>query len=167
MNSLMARHETDRDDLLQEATALVRRVEFRVPFLKEPIVAGFKRSGAWSVYFGADPVIQFDAESRLRRACVDGFLFRTQGSTLARLERVHSSDETILLRHDLTDREWVAFRERMHGQLSQLHAAMENGFAEPLRQVPELDDVMSDVRDSLRRVLDAGVPLAHTIAGRR
>jgi hypothetical protein len=163
----MAQHKTDRDDLMEEATALVRRVEFRVPFLNKPIVAGFKRSGAWSVYFAADPVFQFDAEGRLRRAYVDGSLFRTQGSTVARLERAHTSDETILLRHDLTDREWFAFRERMHGQLSQLHAAMENGFAEPLRQIPELDDVMSDVRDSLRGVLDTGVPLAQTIAGRR
>ena len=133
----------------------------------EPIVAGFKRGGAFSVYFSADPVFQFDVESRLRRAYVQGLLFRTQGSTLARLERSQSSDETTLLRHDLTDRELVEFRERMHVQLSQLHAALENGFAEPLRQVPELDDVMSDVRDALRRVLDAGVPLAHSIAGRR
>ncbi len=163
----MARYETDRDNLIQEATAFVRRVEFRVPFLNEPIVAGFKRSGAWSVYFAADPVFQFDAESRLRRAYVNGFLFRTQGSTLARLERSQMFDETTLRRHDLTDRELFAFRERMCDQLSQLHAAMENGFSEPLRQVPELDDVMSDVRDSLRRVLDAGVPLAHPIAGRR
>ena len=77
------------------------------------------------------------------------------------------SYETTLLRHDLTDRELVAFRARMHDQLSQLHVAMENGFAELLRQIPELDDVMSDVRDSLSDVLDAGVPLAHTIAGRR
>ena len=83
----MARHETDRENLMLEATALIRRAEWSIPSHSDPIVAGFKRSGGWSLYFGSDPVYQFDADGRLRRAFVDGQIWRTQGTTLAGLRR--------------------------------------------------------------------------------
>ena len=52
----MARQESNREDLMQEATGLFRRVEWTVPFAHDPVVAGFKKNGAFSVYFGAEPV---------------------------------------------------------------------------------------------------------------
>ena len=60
----MSRHETDREDLMQEATGLARRVEWQVPFIDEPVVAGFKKNGACSVYFGAEPMLQFAAKAK-------------------------------------------------------------------------------------------------------
>ncbi len=50
----MARHETDREDLMQGSDRLGSRVEWQVPFVADPVVAGFKKNGAWSVYFGAE-----------------------------------------------------------------------------------------------------------------
>ncbi len=68
----MARDESSREDLLREATALVERIEL-VPHATDPliaasdlfdkhIVAGFRRDGALSVFFGEDPVYHFNAE---------------------------------------------------------------------------------------------------------
>src|SRR5688572_18570527 len=65
---IMARQEQDREDILREATALVERVELLIPEFPEPIVAGFRRDGSASFFFGADPVLQFNAQGKLRRA---------------------------------------------------------------------------------------------------
>lgn len=60
---------------MQEVTGLARRVEWQVPFMADPVVAGFKKNGACSIYFGAEPVLQFDPAGRLRRAFFEGFCF--------------------------------------------------------------------------------------------
>jgi hypothetical protein len=84
----MARTEADREDLMAEAVALVRRVELALPGQDEPLVCGFRRDGSFSVYVGQDPVFHFDSRLRLRRAYRGGKLYRTQGDTLAELTRV-------------------------------------------------------------------------------
>jgi hypothetical protein len=97
----MARNEADREDLMREAVALTERVELSVPGFEELITIGFRSNGAMSIFVGQDPVYQFDPSGRLRRAFVDGFLFRSQHSGLARLERVRTESEVQLLRYDL------------------------------------------------------------------
>ena len=49
----MAQRETNREDLLREATALVERAEIRIPGESEPIVVGFRRDGSASFFFVA------------------------------------------------------------------------------------------------------------------
>jgi hypothetical protein len=163
----MARHESDREDLMQEATGLSRRVEWQVSFVPDPVVAGFKKNGAWSVYFGAEPVLQFDPSGCLRRAFYEGFLFRTQGSTLARLQRNRTSEETQLVRHDLDDSELAAFRVQACSWLRLLLQAIDLGEAVRLRQVPEADEVILDLCVALRTAISDGLPLASAIAGKR
>ena len=163
----MAQHESDREDLMQEATGLARRVEWQVPFVSDPVVAGFKKNGAWSVYFGAEPVLQFDPAGCLRRAFFEGFLFRTQGDTLARLQRNRTPAETQLVRHDLDDSELAAFRVQACSWLRLLLQAIDLGQAVRLRQVPEGDEVILDLCVALRTALSQGLPLATAIAGKR
>ena len=54
----MARLEEDREDILQEATALVERVELEIENLEDPVVVGFRRDSGPAFFFGADPVYQ-------------------------------------------------------------------------------------------------------------
>lgn len=128
----MARKETDREDLMREAVALNRRMEIDMDLTAappregdattgfptpsyEPIVLGFRDATGWfSIYFGQDPVYTWDAEGRLRRAYEHGCLFRTQGMTLARLERRRGSSSVELVRHDLDRAECARFVTRMH-----------------------------------------------------
>jgi len=72
----MAREEEPREDLLREATALVERVELQIEGFAETIVAGFRRDGAASFYFGQDFVFQFNTANQLRRGYVEGRLFK-------------------------------------------------------------------------------------------
>ena len=163
----MSRHETDREDLMQEATGLARRVEWQVPFIDEPVVAGFKKNGACSVYFGAEPMLQFDPAGCLRRAFFEGFLFRTQGATLARLQRNRTVSESQLVRHDLTDCELATFRVQACSWLRQLLQAIDLGQAVRLRQVPDPDEVILDLCAALRTALAEGLPLAAALPGKR
>ena len=163
----MARHESDREDLMQEATGLIRRAEWCVPFQADVIVAGFKRSGNWSIYFGADPVYQFDADGRLRRAFANGDLWRTQGKTLARLQRERTETESELQRHDLTDFELSEFLRELRERLDALLNSLDCGEAHLLRQVPDEGDVTSELSAALRSVLRQEITLAPAIPGKK
>ena len=72
----MARRECDREDLFAEVTALSPRVEFRIG--GESVVAGVKRSGNLLIYFRPDFMVGFDVENAVRRAFVDGLLYRAE-----------------------------------------------------------------------------------------
>src|SRR5580765_5795621 len=105
----MARREADREDLMAEASALRQRAELVLDGYAEPIVAGVRANGHLSVYFGDDPVYQFDAAGNLRRAFVGGDLYRTQGHTLARLNRTRTDLAVELGRRDLDPAELERF----------------------------------------------------------
>lgn len=161
----MARTESDREDLIAEATALVRRAEIATAGFAGPVVVGFRRDGGLSVYFGADPAYHFDPDGRLKRAYRNGLLYRTQGETLAELNRERTPAETVLRRRDLSGEELRAFLDDMADRLSALLAAIEDGRAAVVRQVPDGDETfVADVADRLRRA-DAG--LAPRFKGKR
>lgn len=136
----MARREVDREDLMAEATALRQRAELVLEGHPEPIVAGVRANGHVSLYFGGDPVYQFDAAGNLRRAFVGGDLYRSQGHTLARLNRTRTDLAIELGRRELNHVELQHFLSHMAGLLNELKTALERGTASIVRQVPEDDD---------------------------
>lgn len=145
----MSRHESDREDLLREATALVERAELQVAGFAEPIVIGFRRDGAASVFLGADPVYQFNAANELRRAFVSGLLYKAEHGKLVELRRERSERETALLRKDLSRSETAALLLAMHGKLVQLAAAMSLGTYAVHGQWPAEVDVCDRIRQWL------------------
>jgi len=164
----MARTESDREDLMAEAVALVRRVELRVPDRDEIVVAGFRANGWLSIYFGPDPMFQFEARGRLRRAFVGGLLYRTQGTTLAQLRRERTEIETTLLRRDLTEQQLVKFRNEMLRAVTSLREPLTHGQTVLLRQCPVDDDrLLDDLMAGLDRVLNTSEFLAPPISGKR
>ena len=147
----MSRQEADREDLIREATALNPRAEWRIPGEPETVFIGLKRDGSLSIYCGPDPVYQFNASGQLRRAYVGGFLFRTQGTTLARLHRERTDTETVLIRSDLNTEDLAAFIEAMDERLARVAASLTDQTAELLRSVAqsELPDFFVLIRQSL------------------
>src|SRR3954447_14030342 len=101
----MARHESDREDLLREATALVERVELKVAGFEEPIVVGFRRNGSASFYFGAESVYQFNTARELRRAYIDGVLYKAEQGRLVSLTRERGENAVSMFRVELDDNE--------------------------------------------------------------
>jgi len=161
----MARTDSDREDLIREATALKQRIEWDVPGESEPVVTGFKRDGSLSVYFGQDPVYQFNPAGQLRRAYVGDFLYRTQGDTLARLHRERTADETTLVRHDLNVEALAEFVTTMRSRLTRLTDCIDDQSGTILRQVIEGD--APDFAAALRVATIADPWLAMAIPTRR
>ncbi len=151
----MARHEDNREDLFAEATAFDRRAEFIVGDSDQPILFGEKADGAWSLYFSADPVFHFDATGRLKRAFVDGRLYRTQGDTLAELTRECSDQVTVLRRRDLTKLERDRFLALLRIRLTALLTASEGGKLSILRVEPADSDPLSRLATVVRKSLAA------------
>ncbi len=162
----MARQEADREDLMQEATAMVHRVELALPDEREHLIAGLRRNAALSLYFGPDRVYQFDAAGRLRRAFIDGKLFRSQGETLAQLVRHRTSSQTQLRRHDLDESELQQLCETMQTRLTKLVATLDAGRVRLVQAVPESTVLADTLADKVRHILDAAPWLARPIAFR-
>ena len=141
----MAREEQDREDLLREATALVERVELQVAGSDEPIVAGFRREGQMSLFFGADPAFHFNSRNELRRAYAAGRLIKAEQGGLVALKRVRSEEEVSLVRHELDTAETTAFLDLARGRLLKLRAAMAAGAFTKVGQVPDAVDVVARV----------------------
>lgn len=164
----MARHESSREDLLGEAKALVERIEL-VPHaatkqpLKSivpptPIVAGFRKSGSLSLFFGEDPVYQFNAQGELRRGYRHGRLYKAVRGRLASLQRVRSDEKTELVRHDLTISEQTHLVDDMIIHLSDFALLLNSNDFDVNGQVPADADILGRLRKWL--VAHNGLPIA-------
>ncbi|MFT5322887.1 MAG: hypothetical protein ACI8P0_000730 [Planctomycetaceae bacterium] len=161
----MARNESDREDLIREATAMRNRVEWQVPGESEPVFAGIRSDGSLSVYFGQDPVYQFTSSGQLRRAYAEGFLYRTQDKTLARLSRDRSTDQMVLARSDLNSEELSQFLVRMDDRLTRLSLSIADGSAIQLRSVS--DGEAADYQSLIESAINASPRLAPAMPTRR
>jgi|GEM_PF-725430 len=166
----MALNEQDREDLMREATAFFPRGELQVEHEMFPVFWGQKKNGHYAFYFGSDPVYQFDQSGCLRRAFVDGQIFRTQGNTLARLTRVRNSDENILKRHDLTTTELANLLQAMRKRFQKL----ESVFGEPqhVRLLHFIADsseseIQELIQIQIKQVVQHSDQLAPRIRGKR
>jgi hypothetical protein len=156
----MARHSSDREDLMAEAVTLSPRVALTVPGVADELIAGQRVDGRWSIFFNGDPVYHFDPEDRLRRAFLGGNLYRSQGTTLARLTRQESPTETVLLRHDLNAQELSQFWQDMCNLLARLATALQDGAITVQQTIPEDADFLPELARRLRNVLPAECRLA-------
>jgi hypothetical protein len=146
----MARDESDREDLLREAIALVERIEIEpLDEVGSRIVIGFRTADALSVFFDADPVYQFNTAGELRRAFCQGRLLKAEKSRLIALERVRQPHEVQLVRHDLTEDEQSTFFVEMHGRLQDLAATIAANRYTVIGQVPPDADILGRVREWL------------------
>ena len=151
---------------MRSDAALVCRVELALPGEPEHLVAGLRRNASLSLYFGSDPVYQFDAAGRLRRAFVDGKLYRSQGDTLAELVRQRTSNASHLLRNDLDEETLEQFRETMQARLEQLLETLDAGDAQQVQAVPEETPLAVTLAGKIEQILDTDPWLARQIAFR-
>ena len=142
----MARQEQDREDLMREATALVRRVELQLPGHAEPWVVGFRRGGAASIYVGAQPVFQFNTAGEIRRGFWNGRLVKAEQRRLVYLERRRTDVEVQLVRHEFTDAEMIEFLELAVETVDRLRRGLHSSGIEILKQVPANADVVADLK---------------------
>jgi hypothetical protein len=153
----MAQEESPREDLLREATALVERVEL-VEATDHPIVAGFRHDGALSIFFGNDEVYHFNAAGDLRRAYLDGHLYKALNGELVRMTRVRTAQQVELRSHALDAAEQADFISTMRDRLAGLTAALAKNAFEARREVPPGANIVDRLREWLTQ--HASVPIA-------
>ena len=165
---LMARDESDREELLREAVALNRLAEFTFDEREESVFLGFKRDGGLAIYRGADPVYQFNVLGQLRRAYRDGLLYRTQGTTLAELRRDRSDDNQVILhRRDLDEIELTLFLDEMRETLHDLQQRLSAQSFQKISTVPADADLLPEFLAALEVAFSARPILAPAIKGRK
>lgn len=157
----MSSRESDREDLLREATALIERAELQITGNDEPAVVGFRRDGSASFFFGPDPVYQFNAAGELRRAYISGLLYKAERGRLVSLRRERMATEVILIRTELAPAETTALLTALRNHLTHLHEALAGGSFVILCQVPADAAIVSRVLDWL-----AALPTTIQIADR-
>jgi hypothetical protein len=147
----MARESHDREDLLAEATALVERVELLVEGEPQPLIAGFRRDGCLSLFFGPEPVYQFNTQRALRRAYVAGRLYKAETGRLVAVDRQREEGILHLLRHELDELQMDRFMSDMSARLARLQQAFAHDRYTVAGQVPTDAPVTERVRDWLAR----------------
>lgn len=131
----MARNESDREDLIREATALIDRVEYQVSFTNESVVVGFRRDGSISFFMGPDKVFQFNSQDELRRGYFDGHLLKAERGKLVRLSRKRLDGEVQLVRHELNRSEEQAILSVVGESIAAIRDELSAGTAKPIRMV--------------------------------
>ncbi len=157
----MAREEHDRENLLGEAQALVERASLEVAGYQPEVFVGFRRSGGASFYFGPDRVYHATSAGALRRAFVDGRLYKAEHGRLVALRRRRSADVVELVRHKLNGGEERAFLAEMHRHFDALAKALGRGEFRLVGQVPEGGDVVARIHDWLE-TFAAQLAIAHS-----
>ena len=124
-------------------------MELQIEGFAEPIVAGFRRDGAASFYFGQDFVFQFNTANQLRRGYVEGRLYKAEAGRLVQLTRQRTANEVELLRHDCNDTETQEFLANASSKLVALQKALVDVEFRAVGQVPASGDPAGRVRDWL------------------
>jgi hypothetical protein len=156
----MAQREQDREDLLGTASALVERIELQFDPREPTLVAGFRRDGALSLYFGSDPVYQFNAAGQLRRAFVGGQVIKADQGRLASLTRRRGSGAVDLVRHDLSGDESAAFLAELRGRLGTLRRSLSRASYEIVGQVPEGSSLAPRLAAAVERLVGGQLAIA-------
>lgn len=155
----MAQIEADREDLFEEFRSAKVKWELQIPGFNSNLVLGTRRDDRLSIYFGPDPCYHYDAKNRLLRAFTNGFLYRTQGNTLARLTRERTPESTTLLRYDLSTEELNGFMREMTENLTLLLHALTEETQTLLRSDAEVQQ-LSEIQIRLAEILSSDSLLA-------
>jgi len=141
----MPREEHDREDLLQEAGALVERISLRIAGSDDELVMGFRRDGSASIYRGGDSVYQFTSEGQLRRAYLGPLLYKAERGRLVSLRRERADKAVQLIRHELGPGETREFLDAMQASLEALQQALARQRFTVLGQVPHDADLLGRI----------------------
>jgi hypothetical protein len=121
-------HRTEAACLLETGALYRRRIALETATGHgEPIFAGFKR-GAFSLYFGDEPIYHFDLEGRWQRAFVEGvhYLKGLDGDIHA-VDRVREGPNLVLRRRKLHPVEAIDLDARIRAVALDMMAGLRDG----------------------------------------
>lgn len=145
----MALEEEPREDLLREATALVRRGVWKAPEtagnVAVQIVAGFRQNGALSLFFDESPVYQFNPGGQLRRAYVNGLLYKADRGRLVALRRERAERQTTLISRVLSREEQTTLLAEAEARIGAFFQTLAANQLSRIGQKPEEADLRGEL----------------------
>ena len=126
----MSKQQQNKEDILREATALVNRIEIKFSekaVSEESVFVGFRRDGAVSFFFGAEPVYQFNTRHEFRRGYCKGAMLKAAKGKISQLTRVREGDQLVLLSRDYSGKQTAEFLEEMKHALLLLYKGIKGG----------------------------------------
>ncbi len=147
----MAINRQPREDLMKEATAYDRRVKLRDAGAGE-IFVGLRAQRGWSIYFGEDPVFQFNTESQLRRVHFNEQNYAAENGKLLLLQRSQVGGHVELMR-TFSEAAQQKIRRDCLNRLGILLGAIEQRSIEVLDQFPADENLLRQVEERLREVV--------------
>jgi len=138
----MVRKVQDREDILNEASALVARAACAVHGFDEDVIFGFRRDGSVAIYLGPDPVYQFNSQSQLRRIYRNKILLKAKNGRLVELERQLDKRAVAWAERELSDEQTTTLLLELRQHLDDLFEALSTDRFKLLRQVPQDQNVV-------------------------
>lgn len=140
------------EDIMVESVALVDRIEFQCDAIGfDPIVVGFRRNGAMSLFIGDEEVYHFNSTGQWRRGFWCGRLLKADQGQLAELTRDRAGTETVLKRVDLSDGQQQQHTDRLGQRVIRLRDALDQNQVCVIRQINATGD---DLRSRMRAEFD-------------
>jgi hypothetical protein len=149
----VARNPEHREDLMRDATALVERAEVVWHPEQPPLILGRRATGATSLYFGEEPVYHFTSEGRVRRAHVDGLLYKAAAGELVEIRPVRVPGEVQLRSRVLSPQEQAEFLKNLADRLQQLLARFDSGDCKVIAEIPADEPVVAPLVEWIRQQL--------------
>lgn len=120
----MAKQEYDREDLLRDGKQMPVRAECQIDGVA--VVIGFRRQGQVSLYFGPDPVFQFNVARELRRVFYNGRRFAAIQGKLCELTRHVEGGKVQFVSGEIDANDELAILRVLYENLGKLQMAIES-----------------------------------------
>lgn len=155
----MAREHHDRENLLGDAVAFTRRIEFRTQ-RGEELFFGLRPNGAASVYLDQDPVYHFNSAGELRRAFVSDALLKAERGQLVTMRRQRPGGEVQLISRAMTSDDATTLLEQIRSSLQAVFNELQEERLQRVGQVPDGVDVRREVVEWLADLLGRELRIA-------
>ena len=123
LEDLMAIHEKSREDLLRDGKGFFSRGELKLG--QEKVIVGFRKQDQIAIYFGEDPVFQFNAELSLRRVYFKGDVFRAEAGRLVQLTRTSKGGQVLFHSKPASESTLQELFSSLSECLSQIRSALQ------------------------------------------
>ncbi|HEV3163022.1 MAG TPA: hypothetical protein VGZ22_03195 [Isosphaeraceae bacterium] len=157
--------QTEAECLLQTGAMYTRRLGLRPTSRPHDLVFAGLKHGAFSIYFGDEPIYHFDLEGRWQRAFVEGVHYlKGLDNSVDAIDRVREGANLVLHRRALSFAETGDFDASVRSMAIRLISDLESGGLEPIAPPsPTASISRDDLRGFLDRVVewDAAAWFAH------
>ena len=141
----MSHASKETEELLRDATALVERLSLQTPDWPDHVVVGFRSNGSASIFFGEDPVYQFNNKHELRRSYWRGQRIKSESGKLFALVPEPDVSRLRFVGRDFDEGQTHGYLAELTGRLEQLRTALANGNVQVVGQMPPDHDLLPRV----------------------